>query len=267
MKKRYKQCLIFVLLLTLILSGCSLKTDEPETEHTQLAIAFGEYAPFCYTDGSGAIAGVDVDIAREACRRMGIEANFYQIDWQERDTLLESGQVDCLWACYSMNGREDQYLWAGPYIYSPQVVAVSEDSDIHSLADLAGLRIAVQMGSKPEEMFLERSDARIPEVEHVFCLADINEMVSALRREYVQACAGHRAALTQVLDSVGMRYRVLDEPLLYASIGVAFRLSDDRGYCEALQTAFEEMRADGTLYEILRCYGLDKGYLSGEDAA
>ena len=43
-----------------------------------------------------------------------------------------------------MSGRETKYQWAGPYMYSRQVVAVRADSDIQSLSDLAGKRIGVQ---------------------------------------------------------------------------------------------------------------------------
>lgn len=38
--------------------------------------------------------------------------------------------------CFSMEGRLDDYRWAGPYIASRQVVAVNESSDIYKLSDL-----------------------------------------------------------------------------------------------------------------------------------
>ena len=39
---------------------------------------------------------------------------------------------------FSMEGRLDDYRWAGPYIASRQVVAVNENSDIYKLSDLEG---------------------------------------------------------------------------------------------------------------------------------
>ena len=53
-----------------------------------------------------------------------------------------------------MDGREEEYQWAGPYLYSRQVVAVRSDSDIYTLQDLAGKVVAVQSTTKPEELFL-----------------------------------------------------------------------------------------------------------------
>ena len=48
------------------------------------------------------------------------------------------GAVDCLWGCFTMTDREDKYNWAGPYMYSRQIVVVNKDSGIENLADLKG---------------------------------------------------------------------------------------------------------------------------------
>ena len=61
-----------------------------------------------------------------------------------------------------MEGRLDDYRWAGPYIASRQVVAVNENSDIYKLSDLEGKNLAVQSTTKPEGIFLNRTDERIP---------------------------------------------------------------------------------------------------------
>ena len=62
--------------------------------------------------------------------------------------------------CFSMEGRLDDYRWAGPYIASRQVVAVNENSDIYKLSDLEGKNLAVQSTTKPEGIFLNRTDER-----------------------------------------------------------------------------------------------------------
>lgn len=66
---------------------------------------------------------------------------------------MENGTIDCIWGSFSMDGREEEYQWAGPYLYSRQVVAVHSDSDIRTLQDLAGKVVAVQSTTKPEELF------------------------------------------------------------------------------------------------------------------
>ena len=131
-----------VLMLALLPAACGAQ-EEPSGDLPELVIGSDDYRPYNYLDENGQAAGVDVALATEACRRMGYEPVFRQISWDEKDLLLEIGQVDCLWGCFSMNGRENAYLWAGPYLYSDQVVAVRADSDICTLADLVDRRVAV----------------------------------------------------------------------------------------------------------------------------
>ena len=85
------------------------------------------------------------------------------IDWEQKTNLVESGAIDCIWGCFSMDGREQLYRWAGPYMVSRQVVAVNADSGIETLADLAGKTMMVQSTTKPEEIFLAGTDPRIPQ--------------------------------------------------------------------------------------------------------
>ena len=81
-----------------------------------------------------------------------------QINWEKKKELVESGEIDCIMGCFSMEGRLDDYRWAGPYIASRQVVAVNENSDIYKLSDLEGKNLAVQSTTKPEGIFLNRTD-------------------------------------------------------------------------------------------------------------
>ena len=86
---------------------------------------------------------------------------FVTIDWEKKKELVENDTIDCIWGSFSMDGREEEYQWAGPYLYSRQVVAVNADSGIETLADLAGKTMMVQSTTKPEEIFLAGTDPRI----------------------------------------------------------------------------------------------------------
>ena len=210
-----------VLMLALLPAACGAQ-EEPSGDLPELVIGSDDYRPYNYLDENGQAAGVDVALATEACRRMGYEPVFRQISWDEKDLLLESGQVDCLWGCFSMNGRENAYLWAGPYLYSDQLVAVRADSDIYTLADLADRRVAVQVSSKAESILSNPADARIPQLRALYCLVDMDQVATALRKYYVDACASHAEALAGALEKAGVSYRFLDEPLLHAQLGVDF---------------------------------------------
>ena len=107
----------------------------------------------------------------EAFRRMGYRAKFTTIDWEKKTELVDSGEIDCIWDCFSMDGRENDYQWAGPYLVSRQVIAVSAQSSIERMSDLAGKTIAVQSTGKPEAIFL-RGGADVPAFRNIISLAD-----------------------------------------------------------------------------------------------
>lgn len=100
-----------------LLCGCGQRETETE-ELPVLVIGSDNYEPYFYLDEDGAFAGIDVEIAKAACERLGWTLDSRQISWQEKDQLLADGEVDCLWGSFSMTGREDCYNWAGPYMYS-----------------------------------------------------------------------------------------------------------------------------------------------------
>ena len=52
-------------------------------------------------------------------------------------------------------------------------------------------------------------------------------------------------------------YKILDENLLDAKVGVAFEKDGDKELADELTKTLEEMRNDGTSKEILQKYGID----------
>lgn len=243
--------------LALALGSCGGQTETERVTHSDLPVILvgsDNYPPFHYEDANGQPTGIDVDLAKEAFRRMGYQAVFVTIDWEDKKDLVERGEIDCIWGSFSSDGREDQYLWTEPYLYSRQVVAVRQDSDIQTLADLAGKRVAVQSTTKPEELFLAHTDPRIPRVAEVFSLQDRELIYPYLSKGYADALAAHETAILQCMSDYSLDYRILDEPLLTVGLGVAFARTDQRGLDKELSRTFEEMRADGSLEQIVGRY-------------
>lgn len=244
-------------LLSGLLSGCAAPagSDSPNEDALPvITVGSDNYPPFNYQDTSGHPTGIDVDLAVEAFRRMGYRAQFVTIDWEEKKNLVESGAIDCIWGGFSIDGREDQYLWTQPYMYSRQVVAVRKDSGIYSLSDLAGKCIAVQSTTKPEELFLSHTDPRIPAPDEVFSLQNRELLYPYLSKGYADAIAAHETAILQCMADYGLELRILDEPLLAVGLGVAFARSDDRDLAQELSRTFSQMRDDGTTQQILGKY-------------
>lgn len=229
-------------------------TDAKNSGLPQILIGSDTYPPYIYLNNDGTLAGIDVEIATEAFRRMGYAARFEVIDWEQKTALVESGAIDCIWGCFSMQGRETLYRWAGPYMVSRQVVAVNADSSIQSLSDLAGKTVMVQSTSKPEGIFLSGSDPRIPQTVEVFSIEDRSVQYAMLACGYVDAIAAHETAILQYMKDNYAVFRILEEPLLVTGLGVAFAKNDSRGLDHQLNDTFAQMREDGTLERIVGKY-------------
>lgn len=229
-------------------------TDAKNSDLPQILIGSDTYPPYIYLNNDGTPAGIDVEIATEAFRRMGYAARFEVIDWEQKTALVESGAIDCIWGCFSMQGRETLYRWAGPYMVSRQVVAVNADSSIQSLSDLAGKTVMVQSTSKPEGIFLSGSDPRIPQTVEVFSIEDRSVQYAMLACGYVDAIAAHETAILQYMKDSNAAFRILEEPLLVTGLGVAFAKNDSRGLDHQLNDTFAQMREDGTLERIVGKY-------------
>ena len=94
-----------------------------------------------------------------------------------------------------MDGRENDYKWAGPYMVSRQVVAVNKNSNIKKLSDLSGKVIAVQASTKPEDIFLNRMNPAIPLVKDVYSLENRKLLFTSLGKGYVDAIAAHETSV------------------------------------------------------------------------
>ena len=203
---------------------------------------------------SRSYAGIDVEIAAEACRRIGYEPVFREIALDERFARLAAGDVDCLWCRLTMDGREDEFLWAGPYLYTQRVIA---DSGIRSIEGLAGQRVAVQSGSTSERILTDGLDNEFSALAQLTAYPELGQVFAALRAGYVDAAAGMDSALKQYLDDYPGEYRLLNMSFRSQAQGVAFRENGDTALAPKLCDALADMTADGTTTAIISAHGLN----------
>ena len=210
--------------------------------------------PFNYVDSDGNPTGIDVELATEAFRRMGYKAVFVNINWDDKQELLSSHTIDCVWGSFSMNGREDKYRWAGPYMKSRIVIAVNKDSDIYTIEDLLDKTVAVQAASKPEEMFLNMADSKIPRIRSLLSMKNRELTYPMLSKGYADALAVNEVIINQYMKDYNMQFRILEESLDTVGLGVAFDKNDTRGIDRRLTDILINMHDDGTEKEILEKY-------------
>ena len=195
---------------------------------------------------TGEFTGFDLDLAAEVAKRLGKEIKYQPIAWDAKDMELTSGNIDCIWNGFSTQNREDKYTWTKPYMKNDQVFVVRSDSNIDSFEDLAGKTVEVQTDSSAEAVLKENT-----ELSSTFAklqtVADFNTGFMDLEMGGVDALAMNSVVANyQITKRGGEGFKVLDKPLSSEEYAVGFKLGNTI-LRDEVQTALEEMKADGTL--------------------
>ncbi len=121
------------------------------------------FPPIGFRDESGVLTGFDVELAREACRRIGLKPVFKPVVWDSVILSLNNGDIDVIWNGMTItDSRKKQIAFSDPYLKGENVFLSGMDSNLKSKKDLAGKVIAVQAGSEQEETVRRDENALKP---------------------------------------------------------------------------------------------------------
>lgn len=229
-------------------------SNETDKDLPVLKIGVTYNDPYVYIDTTGDYAGIDVDIAREACKRAGIRPQFIDISWNDRDRLLKNGDIDCLWCDYSPCYREDVYYWTEPYLSVTVSVAAKKTSGIKSLAHLDESKtIAVIAGSVSERQLLAGDLEISPDV-NIKSYGSAELCKAALVKGYVDCWMADVQSLDRLVAQYPGVYRVFADNVMTVDLGVAFENSYEGEYVKNLNTVLFDMDRDGTIERIVDSY-------------
>ncbi len=106
------------------------------------------FPPFEYVADDGSVVGVDADIAKLIADAIGVELEIVDMDFDLLIDALATGKGDLVAAGMTVTEERQQAInFSTPYIAMGLQVVVPADSDIASFDDLAGKKIAVQLGT------------------------------------------------------------------------------------------------------------------------
>ncbi len=126
----------------------------------KLVIGITDYKPMDYKDENGNWIGFDADYARAVCAKLGVEAEFKEIEWDYKLIALEAKDIDCIWNGMTITDAiEEAADCTAPYMYNTQVAVIKKaDAEKYkALADLYGVNIAAEAGSAGEKVILADS--------------------------------------------------------------------------------------------------------------
>lgn len=230
------------------------ETEAAETEAVEEAsgtfiVGFDQdFPPMGFVGDDGEYTGFDLELAQEVASRLGLEYVPQPIAWDSKDMELESGNVDCIWNGFTINGREDDYTWSEPYMANTQVFVVAGDSGIATLADLAGKVVEVQTDSSAEAA-LEENPELTGTFGQLLVTADYNTAFMDLEQGAVDAIAMDVIVAGYQIQQRGVDFVILEETLAAEEYGIGFKKGNEE-LRDKVQATLEEMAEDGTLTAV-----------------
>lgn len=205
------------------------------------------YPPFNYQDESGELVGFEVDVAKAIADRIGVNAEFVPTKWDGMLAGLETKRFDIITNQVTITEeRQKKYDFTQPYTVSGIQVITREDkqADFNSPADLSGKSVGVGLGSNYEEWLIQN----VPEA-NVSTYDDNATKLQDLLVGRLDAFLNDRLAATYLLENSGGRIVAAGEPFDKQRMGIALR-KNNADLLVALNSALDELRADGTLASI-----------------
>ena len=252
MKKTAAAALV---LLGALLAGCS-KTETPAPAAatpaavTKIVVGLDDnFPPMGFRDEKNELVGFDIDMAKEAAKRLGLEVSFKPIDWSAKEAELSGKRVDALWNGLTITEERKQNIaFTAPYMENHQIIVVPAGSAIQTKVDLAGKVVGAQEGSSAVDAI--KKDGAVFQSFKEF--KTFGDNVTAL----MDLSTGRLQAV--VVDEVVGRYYVAKKPEAYAVLddhfgteeyGVGLR-KDDAELLGKLDKALADMKADGAAAKI-----------------
>lgn len=250
---------LIVAAASVLLTGCGNSGEGAATaQKNKIVIGLDDnFPPFGFHDESGALVGFDIDLAKEAAKRLNMDVEFKPIDWDSKETELQSKNIDAIWSGLSITPeREQNILFSRPYQNGPQILLVRNDSPIQGKADLAGKIVGTQQSSTG----LEAINAE-PELKATFKeLKEYPDNVTSfmdLEVGRIDAVVVAKTTAAYFMKKNKADFRIIDVGYPAVPIGVGLR-KDDTALKEKLDKVLEEMHQDGTSTKISeKWFGMD----------
>lgn len=264
-----KKLISFVLTATMLMGvvGCgnttatNTDTQEPTTENVTAAdvnteddnaLVVGlddEFPPMGFRDENNDIVGFDIDLAKAAAEKMGVEVKFQPIDWDTKEVELETGKIDLIWNGFSITDeRLEAMEFTNPYVKNKQIIIVKNDSDIQSKADLVGRNIGLQDGSSALDAV--NADEMSSSLGDIATYATNILAFTDLDLGRIEAVVADEIVARYYLANNENDFRVIENGDFGDEVyGIAAKKGNTE-LITSLQEALDELSSDGTATEI-----------------
>ena len=207
------------------------------------------FPPMGFRNEQNEIVGYDVDLAKEAAKRIGVELVLQPIDWNAKEQELNTGQIDCIWNGFTITEeRRQNVLYSPPYLKNAQVIVVKGNSPVQTLRDLTGRTVGTQAGSSSVHAIDDSPEFKA----NLKGLIEYKDFLTALMDLDVDGVDAVVIDLVVANDNInrsGKPFRILNDRLGEEEFGIGFRKTD-RALADKIWATLLEMAKDGTVAKI-----------------
>ena len=239
-------------------------SNKTANDNSTFIVGFdAEFPPYGYMDDKGNYTGFDLDLAKEVCARNNWTFKAQPIDWDAKDAELDSGSIDCIWNGFTMDKRENDYLWSNPYFNNKQIFVVKSDSGINSIADLKDKVVETQKDSSALAALEGGNKSVADTFKQLTQVADYNTAFMDLESGACQAVAMDIGVAEYDIankNNTTSNFTILQDYLTTEKYGIGFKKGNTQ-LRDQVQTTLDEMFKDGTVSKIAAKYGISEDAL------
>lgn len=212
------------------------------------------FKPFEYTDDSGKLVGIDVDILAAIADDQGFKYEIKSIGWDASIAACQAGQADGMIAGASITDerKSSGWIFSDGYYDANQSMAVAENSDITGFDDLKGKSVAVKTASMSADYAESLKDQYGFDITY---FEDSPTMYQAVVGGQVAACFDDTPIMASNIKDTGLGMKILDgtgnDPAEY---GFAIFDSSKQELIDMFNAGLKDIKANGKYDEIIANY-------------
>ena len=259
-----------LLMAGIILAGCgsgSAETDSAaDSGATEIKVGTGNEAlPYAYLDENGEYDGYDVAVVKAIDEKLTeYTFTFEGADFPTTLSNLESGKVEMAAYEYEVNAeRQEKFVYGdvGYVVWDTYIVSDPDAGAVYeSFDDLAGKKVyattATNQAAMAETYLAENPGA----FELVYGEYNNEQIVQAITSGAVDASLAPKYQVDNWNKSFSENLAIGSEPVHNSDAYLLFNKETDQAFIDAVNTALEDLKADGTIKELSEEY-LDGDYV------